>query len=80
MFENVPRNLETLYLIAGAADRTIWRTAYVALVDDVIGVLARPDVKTLRGKAVLVSVQAFTITSLMYVALSMMRRYSLGLM
>jgi hypothetical protein len=80
VFNNVPRSMETLYVLAGSADRTIWRTAYVALVDDVIGVLTRPDVKTVKGKIVLVLVQAFTITSLMYVALSMMRRYSLSLM
>lgn len=42
-------------------DRMIWRAAYIALVDDVIGVLARPNVKTWQGKVVLVLTQAFTI-------------------
>lgn len=42
-------------------DRMIWRAAYIALVDDVIGVLARPNLKTWQGKLVLVLTQALTI-------------------
>ncbi|KAF3033138.1 hypothetical protein E8E12_001924 [Didymella heteroderae] len=42
-------------------DRMIWRAAYIALVDDVIGVLSRPNLKTWKGKVVLVFTQAFTI-------------------
>lgn len=42
----------------GMVDRTLWRTAYVALVDDVIGILTRPNVKTFMGKLVLVIAQA----------------------
>lgn len=42
-------------------DRMIWRAAYIALVDDVIGVLSRPNLKTWQGKVVLVLTQAFTI-------------------
>ena len=43
-------------------DRVLWRTAYIALVDDIIGVLARPNLETWKGKVVLVLTQAFTIT------------------
>ncbi|KAJ4383810.1 hypothetical protein N0V86_000653 [Didymella sp. IMI 355093] len=48
-------------------DRMIWRAAYIALVDDVIGVLTRPNLKTWKGKVVLVLTQAFIIlfTSMM---------------
>lgn len=42
-------------------DRLIWRAAYIALVDDIVGVLARPNLKTWKGKLVLVLTQAFTI-------------------
>jgi hypothetical protein len=42
-------------------DRMIWRAAYIALVDDVVGVLTRPNLKTWKGKVVLVLTQAFTI-------------------
>lgn len=42
-------------------DRMIWRAAYIALVDDVVGVLARPNLKTWKGKVVLVLTQTFTI-------------------
>ena len=43
------------------ADRVIWRAAYIALVDDIVGVLARPDLTTWKGKVRLVLTQAFTI-------------------
>ena len=42
-------------------DRMVWRAAYIALVDDVIGVLTRPNLKTWKGKVVLVLTQALTI-------------------
>lgn len=42
-------------------DRMIWRAAYIALVDDVISVLTRPNLKTWKGKVALVLTQAFTI-------------------
>lgn len=55
-------------------DRTLWRTMYIALVDDVIGVLTQPNVSTWQGKFTLVAVQAFTIVSLNYLVLSWIRR------
>jgi hypothetical protein len=54
----VPSFLGNMLLLI---DRMIWRAAYIALVDDVIGVLARPNLKTWKGKVVLVLTQAFTI-------------------
>lgn len=42
-------------------DRLIWRAAYIALVDDVVGVLTRPNLKTWKGKVVLVLTQSFPI-------------------
>lgn len=55
-------------------DRVLWRAAYIALVDDVIGVLARPNVKTWKGKLVLVLTQAFTIAYLSWQLLSWKRQ------
>lgn len=43
------------------ADRVIWRATYIALVDDVVGVLARPNLKTWKGRIRLVLTQAFVI-------------------
>jgi hypothetical protein len=71
----VPPTMPTLAFWALVVDRTVWRTAYVALVDDVIGLLAHPDVSTPRGKLTLVLVQSFTITSLVYFALSWVQRW-----
>lgn len=42
-------------------DRAIWRAAYIALVDDVVGILTRPNVKSWQGKVRLVLVQALVI-------------------
>lgn len=55
-------------------DRMIWRAAYIALVDDVIGVLSRPNLKTWKGKVVLVLTQAFTIFFTCFILLRW-RRY-----
>jgi hypothetical protein len=66
----IPPGMPMLTFLAVAFDRTVYRAAYVALVDDIIGVLARPNIRSLRGKITLVLVQAFTITSLVYFALS----------
>jgi hypothetical protein len=63
-----------LFFWVGVVDRTMWRAAYMALVDDVIGVLARPNVRTLKGRVVLLCVQAFTIASLLGLARAWARR------
>lgn len=76
----IPFSTPVIGLFIGAADRTLWRTGYIALVDDVVGVLARPNIRSLRGKVTLVLIQAFTITSLNYVARSFVRRYVLAKM
>lgn len=55
------------------ADRVIWRSAYIALVDDIVGVLARPNMKTWKGKLTLVLTQAFTIMFLCWLLLSWKR-------
>ncbi|KAF1923374.1 uncharacterized protein M421DRAFT_425900 [Didymella exigua CBS 183.55] len=47
--------------ILSLIDRMIWRAAYIALVDDVVGVLTRPNLKTRKGNVLLVVTQAFTI-------------------
>jgi hypothetical protein len=70
----VPPTMPILAFCALVVDRTVWRTAYVALVDDVIGLLAHPDISTPRGKLTLVLVQSFTIMSLVYFALSWVKR------
>jgi hypothetical protein len=57
----VPIGTSGVGLFLGMMDRTLWRTTYIALVDDVIGVLTRPNLRRLRGKATLVLVQAFVI-------------------
>ena len=54
-------------------DRTLFRTAYVALVDDVLGVLTQPNVRTFKGKITLIATQAFLICAigLVFVAWAM---------
>lgn len=60
-------------------DRMIWRAAYIALVDDVIGVLTRPNLKTWKGKVVLVLTQAFTILFTCWILLRWKRDMLLSL-
>lgn len=60
-------------------DRMIWRAAYIALVDDVIGVLTRPRVKTWKGKVVLVLTQALTILFMCWMLLRWQRDMMLSL-
>jgi len=74
VFRATPGDWEVTYFFTGMVDRILWRTAYIALVDDIVGVLSRPDVGTIRGRATLLLVQAFTITSLVWGALRMLRR------
>jgi hypothetical protein len=66
----VPIGTPGVGLFIGMVDRTLWRTAYIALVDDVIGVLTRPNLRRLRGKATLVLVQAFVVFSIEYLVLT----------
>jgi hypothetical protein len=40
----------------------MWRTACITLLDDIIDVLAKPNLKAWKGKVTLVLTQAFTIT------------------
>lgn len=54
--------LSFLSLWVTVLDMAMWRTVCIALVDDIIGVLARPNLKTWKGKVALVLAQAFTIT------------------
>jgi hypothetical protein len=42
-------------------NRTLNRTSYVALVDDVVGVLTLPNIRTLKGKMTVIMTQAFVI-------------------
>ncbi|KAF2027037.1 hypothetical protein EK21DRAFT_72887 [Setomelanomma holmii] len=69
-----PPSMPTLSFCVGVVDRTVWRAAYLALVDDIIGVLTRPNVRTFRGKMTLVLIQSFTITSIVYFVLSSLQR------
>jgi hypothetical protein len=75
VFAAVPHSAPLLVFVVGMFDRLIWRTAYIALVD-VVGVLSRPDVRTVRGRATLMLVQAFTITSLVWGLLGMLSRWA----
>lgn len=74
-FRATPGSWEVVYFFTGMVDRIMWRTAYIALVDDVVGVLARPDVRTVTGRLTLLVMQAFTITSLVWGALRGLRRW-----
>ena len=74
----VPPSMSTLSFLLVAIDRTLWRAAWLALVDDVVAVLSRPNVRTLRGKVTLVLVQAFTITGIVWFVLAWVRRWNEG--
>jgi hypothetical protein len=56
------------------ADRAIWRAAYMALVDDVLGVLVWPDLRTFWGRVRVVLVQGVVIVGCMTFALATIRR------
>ncbi|KAH5749767.1 hypothetical protein HBI17_107090 [Parastagonospora nodorum] len=67
------------YLLPGnfwvtVADRAIWRAAWLALVDDVVGALERPDVRTAGGRARLVIVQAGVILGVVWWLQAVARR------
>lgn len=70
----IPPNTPVLGFFLSAIDRTLFRTAYVALVDDIIGVLTRPNVATFWGKLNLVLIQAFTIVCIAYWVLGFLKR------
>ncbi|KAF2818799.1 hypothetical protein CC86DRAFT_375641 [Ophiobolus disseminans] len=72
----VPPSMPTLWFLATAVDRTLWRAAYLALVDDVVSTLSRPDVRTWRGKATVVAAQAMTISALVWVVLTWIRMWN----
>ena len=76
IFAAVLHSAPLLVFVVGMFDRLIRRTAYIALVDDVVGMLSRPDVRTVRGRAALMLVQAFAITSLVWGLLGMLTRWA----
>ncbi|KAH6620528.1 hypothetical protein C7974DRAFT_399942 [Boeremia exigua] len=63
-----------LYLV----DRALWRAAYIALVDDIVGVLARPNLKTWKGKITLVLTQSFVILFMCWMLLRWKRDFILA--
>ncbi len=56
-----PFTASAIGLVLGTIDRTLWRTAYIALVDDVIDILTWPDMGTWKGKFCILLSQAITI-------------------
>jgi len=70
----IPLSVPIVGLLVVALDRTLWRTAYIALVDDIIGVLTKPNVRSLKGRATLFVVQAGTINLLSFLGSSWIRR------
>ena len=64
--------------LAYVVERSIWRETYIALVDDLVGVLGRPNLSTWQGKLRLVLVQAFVIMFSCYLLLSWRRDLILG--
>ncbi|OAL49761.1 hypothetical protein IQ07DRAFT_65038 [Pyrenochaeta sp. DS3sAY3a] len=72
----VPPSMPTLTFWVTVADKMLWQSTYLALVDDVINVLARPNLRTYRGRATVILVQSFTITFLVYIVLSWIKRLS----
>lgn len=61
VFGFIPPSWTWTWIIMGSIDRAMFRAAYLALVDDVVKVLAYPQVGSKRGKAVVVGVQAVII-------------------
>ncbi len=53
------------------AKRAIWTAAWMAFVDDVVGALVWPDVKSRHGRVKLVLVQGFVIYSVVAVGLAL---------
>ena len=52
-----------LFTLAVTVDRTLWRAMYLALVDDLVGILMYPNLQTKKGKAMVMLVQAVLITA-----------------
>ncbi|KAF2643768.1 hypothetical protein P280DRAFT_466503 [Massarina eburnea CBS 473.64] len=61
MFTLVPPSWSMLWFLVGLIDRTVWRASWLALVDDIIGVLAYPPLGTQKGKAAVILVQSAVI-------------------
>ncbi|KAF2444492.1 hypothetical protein P171DRAFT_33551 [Karstenula rhodostoma CBS 690.94] len=66
LFRFVPPSWGLAWTVMGGIDRSMYRAAYLALVDDVVRVLGYPQVESKRGKATVVGVQA------MFIAMSVM--------
>jgi hypothetical protein len=60
------------------AGHAIWQAAWLALVDDILGVLMKPDVSTVRGRVVCVLVQGLVIAGLVFFALVLSWRSKQG--
>jgi hypothetical protein len=71
----IPIDTSGLGLVVGMVDRTLWRAVYVVLVDDVVGVLTRPHIRTLTGKATLVLVQTIMILWMVYVVSAGLKKH-----
>jgi hypothetical protein len=69
-----PLEIPLVFNVVVAVDRTIWRAAWLALVDDVVGTLVWPDVRRLRGRVTLVLAQSVTITGLVFFVVAWVRR------
>jgi hypothetical protein len=70
----VPPGISEVSYWLTVADRTIWRAAWLALVDDVVGTLVWPDVRRFRGRVGVVVAQSVMITGIVFVVLLFMRR------
>ena len=57
----IPPSLGIVKAAMGAVDRAMWRAAWMALVDDLVKVLAYPDTESKTGKALVVGIQALLI-------------------
>jgi hypothetical protein len=68
VFRFTPPSWGLAWTVMGGIDRTMYRAAYLALVDDVVRVLAYPEVGSKKEVAVVVGVQAVLIAiSVMWV-------------
>lgn len=61
LFGFTPPSWETTWVIMGSVDRVMYRAAWLALVDDVVKVLAYPNLGTKKERVVVLLVQAIMI-------------------
>ncbi|KAF1965075.1 hypothetical protein BU23DRAFT_561407 [Bimuria novae-zelandiae CBS 107.79] len=61
VFGMIPPSWETAWTIMGSVDRVMYRSAWMALVDDVVKVLAYSDLSTKKVKVGVVGLQALII-------------------